>query len=488
MGNLEERKGGTLWEKEGTLRIPCGHLVGIFPQGSGLLSQGTEGSDEDLVANLENTYQGKRKNEPLPPGWERLLMSLHASFLARGYGPDTVEYRLSAFRRFCHRLSFEGRPASSACPSDLPAHGRYLLACGSLGGESLAQATVSKHLSLVSRSLAILREDGVLVYPAEAAPFRTVRRHVPLGLGHGSAVLLASFADYLRTLGMAQSCVCSYPRNVRRFLAWLSDTGVCDVREVDERMLVAYRMGPGRLAYDGGEVSARTRIARECALRKFFAFLHRTRRIHSDPSVHMEYTRAPSSLPRAMPEASEMESVLSDIDAGTPEGVRDLAVLELLYGTGLRSSELRGLMLTDVQMEGQVLLVHGKGGKDALVPFGAKAAKALDLYLAFGRPVLARRGRGGDCGLLFLSVRGTRITPNGIGNLVRRRTTACAVHVVPHGLRHACATHMLRNGADLRMVQQLLRHESINTTLVYTRMLTSDVREAQRKYHPRECE
>jgi integrase/recombinase XerD len=583
MGNLEERKGGTLWEKEDTLRIPCGDLVGTIPQGSGLLPQGTEGDGGDLVAISGNTYQEKEKISvlpeaerekllwdfraylegegrtaqrvslyvgtlrvflpwltsrgfgcrllglaelesrlremtpacepsrnrrgavrafwaflqgkhsglrllpPFPPSLEPLAVRLDSGLTGRGFCAGQKEALMRGFRHFCRFLALGVATPPKPVWEDVERYRKFLATEYLHMGRPLRmQEQKAGH---AVRSLEILREDAVLrELPPRQGYEPSIARYPVPGLGHGYRVLLCAFRDYLEATGMSATSVRAYPRPVRKFLAWLEGMGVHDVREVDERMLHSYRSGPMRLAAEGGEAGVASRILAEMYLKKFFAFLYRTRRIHADPAAHMELTPSPRKLPRVMPEASEVDAMISAVDAGTHMGIRDLAVLELLYGTGLRSSELRGLSLGDIQLDGQLLSVHGKGGKDALVPMGEKVVRALELYLAFARPVLARRGAGKGGEIVFLNEYGRPLTVQSLGNLVHRRSKAVGIerNIVPHSFRHACATHMLRNGADLRVVQQLLRHESIDTTLVYTRMLTSDIRDAQRKFHPRE--
>lgn len=438
---------------------------------------------------LRGTHSGQRLLPPLPESSRPSVDGLRSCLSGRGMSSSTVEQLLCEFRFFCRYLVHAGRSLRHVSWDDVGRYGGFL-ARDYLHATKNLRSTAHK-LEYVSRCLEVLREDGVLAQlPRGESYVPSVVRHVVAGLGDGYRLLLASFSEYLEVTGMSATCVRSYPLMVRRFLVWLEGQGLQDIRAVDERQLLAYRAGPGRKTCSGGDASAGTRISTECSLRKFFQFLYRTRRIHADPSANLEYTARPRALPRTMLEASELELVLSSVDAGSHAGVRDLAVLELLYCTGLRSSELRGLLLSDVQQEDRILRVHGKGGKEALVPFGEKAARALGLYLAFARPCLSRRGAGADSGVVFLSEYGKRLTPNSLANIVRRRVKAAGIerNIVPHSLRHSCATHMLKNGADLRVVQQLLRHENINTTLVYTRLLTSDIRDAQKKFHPRELD
>jgi integrase/recombinase XerD len=428
--------------------------------------------------------EGQTKSRRL----ETLTKCLRSCLSSRGFSDSITRSYLSDFGQYRKFLERSGLAVSW---ETMPEFRRYLM--DSLG-RPLTPKGLENKLDNVGRALEMLRVDGMLALSARVNTKLGHRLsagpYVVHGLGHGFSVLVSVFRDHLKAIGMSETCVQHYPQYARMFLVWLEGAGVTDIRNVDERMLLAYRNGPGRFTRTGTNAQPRTRSSRETGIKKFFALLYHTRRIHADPAAHMEMTPQPRSLPRAMLDADEAERALADIDVSSPHGARDLAVLEMLYSTGLRSSELRGLRMEDVHLEERQLFVHGKGGKEALVPFGAKAAKALSLYLSFARPCLVRRNAGQDCGLLFLNACGKGMTVNVLVELVRRRTVAVGVakHIVPHSLRHSCATHMLKNGADLRMVQQLLRHENINTTLVYTRLLISDIRDAQSKFHPRERE
>jgi integrase/recombinase XerD len=488
----------------GTLRVFLPWLAsrGIDPRRLGLAelcaglremtgsvpSRNRSGAVRAFWMSLRGIRTGLRLLPPFPESMEPLAVKLGAGLFARGFCAGQIEALMRGFRHFCRYLALGGQRPAEPTWEDVERY-RGFIATEYLDATCRPLRMQDTKAGYAIRCLEILREDGVLRRLPPRQGYAPSPPRIPApGLGHGYRVLLSAFRDYLEVTGMAATSVRAYPRTARRFLAWLEGMGVHDIREVDERMLHSYRSGPMRIAADGGEAGVGSRILAELYLKKFFAFLYHTRRIHADPAAHMGLTPSPRKLPRVMPEASEVNAMISAIDASTHMGTRDLAVLELLYGTGLRSSELRGLALGDIQLDGRLLSVHGKGGKDAFVPMGEKAVRALELYLAFARPVLARRGVG-KCGdVAFLNEYGRPLSQQCLANLVHRRAKAVGIekNIVPHGFRHACATHMLRNGADLRVVQQLLRHESIDTTLVYTRMLTSDIREAQRKFHPRE--
>lgn len=233
---------------------------------------------------------------------------------------------------------------------------------------------------------------------------------------------------------------------------------------------------------------ARTTLARRAtAIRVFGAWLVRTGRASDDPAALLANPKAHRDLPAVL-RADEVRALLDAVaeqsaDDG-PVGVRDLAILELLYATGIRVGELAGLDVDDLDSERHVVRVFGKGRKERSVPYGAPAARALDRWLEVGRPALTRQESGPA---MFLGARGGRIDQRAVRTLVHRHLGDVdgAPDLGPHGLRHTAATHLLDGGADLRSVQELLGHASLATTQIYTHVSTDRLRKAYRQAHPR---
>ena len=233
---------------------------------------------------------------------------------------------------------------------------------------------------------------------------------------------------------------------------------------------------------------ARTTMARRAtAVRVFTAWAHRTGRLATDPGALLGTPKAHRTLPPALrvDEARALlEAAAAHADDGSPVGARDVAILELLYATGIRVGELCGLDVDDVDRERRVVRVFGKGRKERTVPYGLPADRALDTWVASGRPRLAVPGAGAA---LFLGTRGKRIDQRAVRTLVHARIADVpgAPDLGPHGLRHTAATHLLEGGADLRTVQELLGHASLATTQIYTHVTTDRLRTAYRQAHPR---
>jgi integrase/recombinase XerC len=233
---------------------------------------------------------------------------------------------------------------------------------------------------------------------------------------------------------------------------------------------------------------ARTTLARRAAAaRVFTTWLSRTGRADSDAGALLASPKAH----RELPEALSLTEVRALLDSTTEAlatdgsaGLRDLAILELLYATGIRVGELVTVDLDDIDRARRVVRVFGKGRKERMVPFGAPAGDAVDLWVERGRPDIATEASGPA---LFLGVRGSRIDPRAVRRIVHERLAQVegAPDLGPHGLRHTAATHLLEGGADLRSVQEILGHASLGTTQIYTHVSTERLRSAYRLAHPR---
>jgi integrase/recombinase XerD len=219
------------------------------------------------------------------------------------------------------------------------------------------------------------------------------------------------------------------------------------------------------------------------ALKIFFRFLLGKGVVRRDPTETLSLPRIERYLPETLNEL-QAEQLLDAIDTTAPLGLRDRAMIELLYASGLRISELANARLENFNAEERMLRVVGKGNKTRLVPVGGKACEAMAAYLSRERPQLVNRRTGNE---IFLSARGTKITTVRIWQIVKKRAKQCGVeaNIYPHLLRHSFATHLLGNGADLRIIQEMLGHADISTTQVYTHVDQQRLKAVHRKFHPR---
>lgn len=300
------------------------------------------------------------------------------------------------------------------------------------------------------------------------------------------AALVATYAQHLRAeRDLTDHSVRAYTGDISSLLDHLARLGVGDIAELDLRALRSW------LAKQQSLGLARTTLARRAtAARVFTAWLARTGRTPTDVGASLGSPKAHRTLPPVLraDEAGDLIRVafehLGDSEETDPVGLRDVAMLELLYATGIRVGELVGLDVDDLDRDRNVVRVFGKGRKERTVPFGRPAAAALDAWLVRGRPGLAVSGSGAA---LFLGVRGRRIDQRAVRTLVHRRIAEVpgAPDIGPHGLRHTAATHLLEGGADLRSVQELLGHASLATTQLYTHVSTDRLRRAYQQAHPR---
>ena len=219
------------------------------------------------------------------------------------------------------------------------------------------------------------------------------------------------------------------------------------------------------------------------ALKRFYRYLLRENLIASDPTLNLDRPKLPRALPKTLTE-TDVERLLNSADSDTALGLRDRAMLETLYATGLRVSELVGLKLTALNLNDGVLRVTGKGNKDRLVPLGEESVQWLRRYMAEARPPLLEK-RLSDA--VFVTARGEGMTRQAFWHLIKRRALAAGIirPLSPHTLRHAFATHLLNHGADLRVVQMLLGHSDISTTQIYTHVARERLKQLHAQHHPR---
>lgn len=281
---------------------------------------------------------------------------------------------------------------------------------------------------------------------------------------------------FVRSLSsLSANTVAAYRRDVRDFVVWAERARLSGPADVDRLVLRRY------LAFLGTRRMAKRSIARKAAaLRRYFAWLTRTGVLPSDPSGRLTAPRGQARLPHVL-KGEELDTLLADqAPAGGPVDLRDRAVVELLYGSGLRVGELCGLRPRDVDLSRGQVLVWGKGSKQRQLPMSEASVEAVRAWVESGRPAMVTGDTPADA--LLVNRRGHRLTPRDVRRIIDRRA-ASPTH--PHALRHTFATHLLDGGADLRAVQELLGHSDLATTQLYTHVSKERLRTVYDATHPR---
>jgi integrase/recombinase XerD len=289
---------------------------------------------------------------------------------------------------------------------------------------------------------------------------------------------IAQFFTYLRVeKGLASNTITSYTRDLSKFAAYarakrlkIASTSRQDVRAFLESL---YRQN----------LTARSVARHLSALRHFFRFLVRERMMAHDPAAEIDSPRTGISLPVFL-RMGEVEALLQQPDPSTPLGLRDKAMIELLYATGMRVSELVGLQVQEIDLKLGILRCVGKGSKERLIPVGKSALAKIELYIQRGRPQLLKESKVSH---LFVNNFGAPLSRIGFWKILRKygHTAAISTPLTPHVVRHSFATHLLERGADLRSIQLLLGHSDISTTQIYTHVLKERLKQVYQAHHPR---
>jgi len=292
--------------------------------------------------------------------------------------------------------------------------------------------------------------------------------------------LLDEFCDNLWLEdGLSRNTLDSYRRDLKKFADWLEQQRGASILQTTHGDIQGYLAflvvtQKARPSSTGRNISS---------LKRLFRYLLRQSRISTDPTLQIDTPKLPRNLPKSLTE-QDVEQLIDAPDIQTPLGLRDRTMLEVLYATGLRVSELVTLRITQVSMDMGVVRVMGKGSKERLVPLGEEALNWLRRYLAEGRAVLLS-GKMSDA--LFVTARGVGMTRQMFWYLIKKHARQGGLNkpISPHTLRHAFATHLLNHGADLRVVQLLLGHADISTTQIYTHVARERLKQLHAKHHPR---
>ena len=297
-------------------------------------------------------------------------------------------------------------------------------------------------------------------------------------------MLDSDIEDFIAALalerGMSEKTCIGYGSDLRLFAAYLKRRKIENAADVKREDIVAFLANEREKGMKGS-----TRSRRTAAIRMFFRHLKERRRIAENPSDLMDAPKKALALPRVLSEA-EVFAMLDEVKGDDPISLRDRAILEVMYGCGLRVSELCELKREDIVADGELLRILGKGSKERIVPIGTAAGHALTAYLEGSRESFSKGNLAESH--IFLTRLGRPFTRQGVFKIVRTRAAAVGIaadRISPHVLRHCFASHMLSHGADIRAIQELLGHADIGTTQVYTHVDTARFSDIHRQYHPR---
>jgi len=292
-------------------------------------------------------------------------------------------------------------------------------------------------------------------------------------------MLIDHFIHFLAVeKGLSRNTLESYQRDMVAYTSYLREQGVTKIEDSTRAQIIGYLMS---LQQKGRATATLSRNM--ASIRAFYQFLVRDKYIEKDPSIHLETPKIEKRLPKVL-SIEEVERLLESPPIHHPAGLRDKAMLELLYATGIRVSELVNLETGDVNLEMGFVKCMGKGSKERIIPLGSVAIEMVRQYINVGRPRLLKDSRETA---LFLNHLGKQITRQGFWKIIKRYAQKANIRteITPHTLRHSFATHLLENGADLRSVQEMLGHADISTTQIYTHVTRSRIKDIYSKTHPR---
>lgn len=279
---------------------------------------------------------------------------------------------------------------------------------------------------------------------------------------------------------LADNSIMSYQRDIQKYMEYLETEKITDWETVDRYDIVLFMQ---RLKEEGKSDNSIIRMT--SSLRQFHQYLRQEKITDQDPMQYVETPKKAEALPKVL-SLKEVDALLQTPDTETPIGLRDRAILEVMYATGLRISELVHLEMAELHLSMGFIQTVGKGNKERILPVGGEAVKWLDEYLLDSRPIFEKRASE-ESPFVFLNARGRGLSRQGVWKNLKKTVQKAGIkkNVTPHMLRHSFATHLLENGADLRIVQELLGHSDISTTQIYTHITKTRMKDIYDQYHPR---
>ena len=298
--------------------------------------------------------------------------------------------------------------------------------------------------------------------------------------------LLPQYLQYLHALGRSPHTIKGARYDLNAFIRFLDSERVYELDDLNRDIIAEYQQDLAfRLTHKGTLLSIRSQSQLLTVVRGFTRFLKENDYLLNDPGESIKLPRNPKKLPKCILTIEEVNKLLNAPDTRSNRGYRNRIMLEVLYDTGIRRSEVLGIMLKDMDLDAGYIQVLGKGNKERVVPLGKRVCDMIRSYTLSVRPHFIQ---GDDPGFLFLNRWGSQMHPNAVWAVVKGSAKLARLkkNVSTHTLRHTCATHMLRNGAPIRHIQEMLGHESLESTQVYTRVTINDLKEIHAKYHPSE--
>ncbi|WP_208558751.1 site-specific tyrosine recombinase XerD [Marinilactibacillus kalidii] len=295
---------------------------------------------------------------------------------------------------------------------------------------------------------------------------------------------LEALEEYLTFLkierGLSKNSIESYQRDLMQYIVFLRKEAVTDWDQIDRYLILNFLE-----AQRNGHKSDNSLIRMISSLRRFHQFLKQENIATEDPMLYIQTPKKAQTLPKVI-SAKQVEILLAIPDVSNKIGIRDRAILEVMYATGIRISELVNLRLDELHLSMNLIQTIGKGDKERILPIGDQGVKWLEYYLEYSRPKLAMKSAQ-ISPYVFLNPRGTQLSRQGVWKKIKKMVLEAGItqNVTPHTLRHSFATHLLENGADLRVVQELLGHSDISTTQIYTHITKHRLKEVYDTYHPR---
>lgn len=299
-------------------------------------------------------------------------------------------------------------------------------------------------------------------------------------------LMLERFIEWLRVHNYAEATIKNRYEHLSLFINWCCERGLAEPQDLTFAQLERFQIYASNYRKANSRyLGLETQVQRITSIKVFFRWMLKHKHIFIDPSAELHLPRVRKKLPQSILKLEEVERILQQPNLKTKKGLRDRSIIEVLYSTGIRRAEVANLTLKDLDKErGMIFIRQGKGAKDRVVPIGERAIAFIEVYLEHSRPKLCCSGK--DEGFLFINREGKPFAKEGISRMLRQYIDAAGLEILGscHIFRHTCATLMLENGADIRYIQEMLGHNSLATTQIYTKVFDQKLKEVHSRTHP----